>query len=206
MSECGPCLRGDHSECANEYVEPPPCDCTHTSKPIEYMAVGTIGEALNLEPQLPDSTVRTRRLKTDDAVTDQQSTGRKRAAQLYPLKDENGRPLPCDYANKPAPTLPDYMEVQIDGCGIRKGTLAGKAQARHHHNYNTLDNERANVALLCHSCHNLLHAKNDPFKATIYEKIYGFKPAEDDLKHANKALKSGIVGKGKIANKEEFNL
>jgi hypothetical protein len=97
------------------------------------------------------------------------------------------------------------MEVQIDGCGIRPGTLASHAQARHHHDYNTLNNERENVALLCHSCHNLLHAKNDNFKDVIYERIYGFRPATDDLKHANKALRSGVVAGGQIKDKDEDN-
>jgi hypothetical protein len=179
------------------------CDCDHTiTLEAAQFAVGTIASALNLEPEVPDSTRRTRKLKNDDAVTDQQSTGRKRAAALYPLKDENGNRIPCDYANKPAPTLPTYMEVQIDGCGIRQGTLATHAQARHHNDYNTLNNERGNVALLCNSCHNLLHAKNDPFKDAIYERIYGFRPATANLKHANKALKSGVVSGGTITQKE----
>ena len=202
MNKCGPCLAGNCADCANEWVDFQLCNCTHAEQPTPTRPVGTIGAALGLEPEEPDSR-RTRRLKSDDAVTDQQSTGRKRAAAMYPLKDENGNRIPCDYANKPAPTLPTYMEVQIDGCGIRQGTLASHAQARHHHDYNTLNNERENVALLCHSCHNLLHAKNDPFKDQIYERIYGFRPATDDLKHANKALRSGVVGVGVIDGKDD---
>lgn len=201
---CWSCRRGQHNGCA-ALITDTVCDCTHDNI-VQAPPVGTIGNALNLDTEEPDTRKITRRLKNDDAVTDQQSTGRKRAAALYPLKDANGNSLPCDYANLPAPTLPNYMEVQIDGCGIRKGTVAGKAQARHHHDYNTLNNERSNVALLCHSCHNLLHAKNDEYKDAIYERIYGFKPAVEDLKHANKALKSGIVGGGQIKAKDEFNL
>jgi hypothetical protein len=160
---------------------------------------------LNLESDEPDTVTRTRRYKNDDSVTDQQSTGRKRAAKLYPLTDEKGAKLPCDLAGKVA-ALPPYMEVQIDGCGVRPGTMVNPAQARHHHDYNTLNNERENVGLLCHSCHNLLHAKNDPYKDVIYQRIYGVKPAVEDLKHANKALKSGVVGGGTIKKKEEFGL
>lgn len=203
MPKCGPCLAGNCADCANEWVTDLVCNCTHEEQPTPTRPVGTIGAALGLEPEEPDSTKKTRRLKSDDAVTDQQSTGRKRAAAMYPLKDENGNRIPCDLANKPSPTLPNYMEVQIDGCGVRKGTLASHAQARHHNNYNTLDNERENVLLLCHSCHNLLHAKNDPFKDKIYERIYGFKPAVEDLKHANKALRSGVVSGGQIKDKNE---
>lgn len=202
MSECGPCLRSDHDNCVNDYVDPPPCRCTHTSVPTPTaQPLGTIGAALNLESDEPESVTRTRRLKSDDAVTDQQSTGRKRAAALYPLKDENGGRIPCDYADK-TQCLPSFMEVQIDGCGKRPGTFPKHAQARHHHDYNTLNNERSNVALLCHDCHNLLHAKNDPYKDVIYERVYGFRPKTDDLKHANKALRSGVVSGGQIADKE----
>jgi hypothetical protein len=171
-------------------------------------AIEDYATGLNLEPEEYDSSTTvtpTRRLKSDDAVTDQQSTGRKRAAKMYPLKDANGNKLPCDFAKK-KDALPKYMEVQIDGCGVRPGTMPNPAQARHHHDYNTLNNERENVGLLCHSCHNLLHARNDPFKDVIYERIYGIRPATTDLKHANKALKSGVVGGGQIQGKEEFGL
>ena len=205
MSEttCWPCRRGQHAGCTANVIDFD-CVCDHVTRqaPVEQ---GEIANALNLEPQEPDSSTRTRRYKNDDAVTDQQSTGRKRAAKLYPLKDEHGNKLPCDLAGKSA-GLPTYMEVQIDGCGIRPGTMPNPAQSRHHNDYNTLNNERSNVALLCHACHNLLHSRNDPFKDVIYERIYGFKPAVDDLRHANKALKSGIVSGGAIKAKEEFNL
>lgn len=217
MSEttCWPCRRGQHKGCAGELTDAFICQCDHVNAAPPPVPVGTFGDALgldsaesnalNLESDGYDSSKRTRRLKNDDAVTDQQSTGRKRAAKMYPLKDEHGNPLPCDFANKPQ-CLPKFMEVQIDGCGVRPGTLSGKAQARHHHDYNTLNNERSNVGLLCTSCHNLLHARNDPYKDVIYERIYGFKPATEDLKHANKALKSGVVGGGVIKKKEEFEL
>jgi hypothetical protein len=201
--KCGPCLVGKHLSCAQIDADFPICECTHdTTSDTPARPVGTIGAALNLGEDEPETTTRTRRLKNDDAVTDQQSTGRKRAAKAFPLKDAEGNRIPCDYANMPAPTLPNYMEVQIDGCGVRPGTLPSHAQSRHHHDYNTLNNERANVALLCHSCHNLLHARNDPYKDVIYERIYGFKPATSDLKHANKALRSGVVAGGKIEDQD----
>lgn len=200
---CWPCRRGQHDGCVYILTDVE-CDCTHIgmSTPVEDPAPG-----LNLEPQ--EYTTRTitreRRQKNDDAVTDQQSTGRKRAAKMYPLIDDKGNKLPCDFANKKN-ALPKFMEVQIDGCGVREGTMPNPAQARHHHDYNTLNNERENVGLLCHSCHNLLHSKNDPYKDVIYERIYGIRPAVEDLKHANKALKSGIISGGTIQGKEAFGL
>jgi len=177
---------------------------------VDYAApVSAIGAAVADTPSLSESEEEEtgiqfkRRLKDETSVTDPQSTGRKRAAVLYPLKDENGNPLPCDLAGKAAPTLPGFYRVQIDGCGIRKGTLEAKAQSRHHWSYNTLDNERSNIGLLCHSCHNLIHARNDPYKAEIYETLYGFKPSVDDLKWANKSLKSGVVGGRHKQSKED---
>jgi hypothetical protein len=65
-----------------------------------------------------------------------------------------------------------------------------------------LDNERSNIGLLCHSCHNLIHARNDEFKADIYETLYGFKPELENLQWSNKALKSGVVGGGQVSDKE----
>ncbi len=193
MSDCWPCRRNQHNACAAQYTDSISCNCDHNS--TVDRPVGAIGNALNLDTTEPDSsetvTVKnTRRNKNDDAVTDQQSTGRKRAAKMYPLSDENGKKLPCDFAGKKA-VLPSFMEVQIDGCGVRAGTMPNNAQARHHHDYNTLNNERSNVGLLCVPCHNLLHAKNDPYKDKIYERILGFKPKTEDLVHANKALISG---------------
>jgi len=200
---CWPCRRGQHNGCAGFVTLHLQCDCTHdTVAPVPNSA---IGDSLGLEPTEPDSRTVTRRYKDDQSVTDPQSTGRKRAASLYPLIDGNGNRLPCDLAGK-KDALPNFMKVQIDGCGVRQGTLPGKAQSRHHHDYNVMNNDRDNIGLLCHSCHNLIHAKNDPHKAEIYQTVYGFLPDTQDLKHANKALKSGVVGGGVIQSKEEVGI
>ena len=134
----------------------------------------------------------TRRQKDDSAVRDQQSTGRKRAAKLYPL-DRN---KPCEWANNPAA---GGGFAPIQGCGIRPATMVGRQQARHHGpDQNTLNNEPGNVHRICHSCHNTWHAANDKFKDQMYEKLYGVKPSMADLSHASKALKSGKISGGKI--------
>jgi hypothetical protein len=87
--------------------------------------------------------------KDDSALRDQQSTGRKRAAKMYPL-DET---VLCEWASK-------------KNCGGGKfpivGCLANLQQARHHGpSKNTLDNEKGNVHRICHSCHNRWHTLND---------------------------------------------
>jgi hypothetical protein len=87
--------------------------------------------------------------KDDSALKDQQSTGRKRAAKMYPL-DETAL---CEWASK-------------KNCGGGKfpivGCLANLQQARHHGpDKNTLNNEKGNVHRVCHSCHNRWHTLND---------------------------------------------
>lgn len=91
-----------------------------------------------------------RRTKRDASLKDQQSTGRKRAARLYPLNREQ----PCEWRGK----------VRMGG-GDRPilGCLNGYQQARHHGpDKNTLNNEAGNVHRICHECHNRWHAANDP--------------------------------------------
>lgn len=86
--------------------------------------------------------------KPEAALKDQQSTGRKRAAEMYPLY----RDLDCEWKGR-------------KNCGGGKsivGCLEGKQQARHHGpDKNTLNNDVGNVHRICHSCHNNWHALND---------------------------------------------
>jgi len=149
MNLCGPCIRSLHEACRGE----PYCECTH--------AVVTPIEVVNAEDADSDeageipaqSTTRVRRTKPDAALTDQQSTGRKRAAKKYPL-DRNA---PCEWLGKKSMgggTRP------IDGCPVADNCTQ---QARHHGpDKNTLNNEEGNVHRIGHICHNRWHAANDP--------------------------------------------
>lgn len=87
--------------------------------------------------------------KPESALRDQQSTGRKRAAEMYPLY----RDLDCEWMGR-------------KNCGGGKsivGCMEGKQQARHHGpDKNTLNNDVGNVHRICHSCHANWHAANDP--------------------------------------------
>lgn len=92
----------------------------------------------------------TRAGKRDSALKDQQSTGRKRAARMYPL-DRNG---PCEWQGKA-------------NCGGGKypilGCSGGTQQARHHGpDKSVSNNEEGNVHRICHNCHYRWHAANDP--------------------------------------------
>lgn len=94
--------------------------------------------------------------KTPDAITDVQSTGRKRAATLYPFTDG---------------MLCEWRELKYAGGGVTPiiGCMGNPATDRHHGpDKNTLNNKRTNVHLICSPCHNLWHARND--------KYYGDRP------------------------------
>lgn len=90
-----------------------------------------------------------RTYKDESTLVDQQSTGRKRAAKMYPL-DETAL---CEWAMK---KNAGGGKFPITGC------LNGLQQARHHGpSKNTLDNYKGNVHRICHQCHNRWHTLND---------------------------------------------
>lgn len=90
-----------------------------------------------------------RTYKREGTLKDQQSTGRKRAAKLYPLDFE----APCEWQGLAKAGGGKYPIV---------GCESGTQQARHHGpDKNTLNNDEGNVHRICHKCHNRWHTKND---------------------------------------------
>lgn len=86
---------------------------------------------------------------TYDNLKDPKSTGRKRAAKLYPLEQE----APCEWQGRA-------------NCGGGRrpiiGCLSGKQEARHHGPVkNTTRNHEGNVHRICTRCHNHWHELND---------------------------------------------
>lgn len=91
-----------------------------------------------------------RTLKADEDVRDPTSTGRKRAAQLKPIREGDI----CEWAGL---KYAGGGAVPIVGCNGRP------AKARHHGpDKSTLNNEEGNLHVICVHCHNRWHAKNDP--------------------------------------------
>lgn len=93
--------------------------------------------------------VHSKTYKRDKTLKDQQSTGRKRAARLYPL-DRDGD---CE-----------WLGLKFAGGGSHPiiGCNSGKQQSRHHGpDKNTLNNDEGNVHRICHKCHNRWHTRND---------------------------------------------
>jgi len=146
MASCFPCIRGLHGAC-----KVTDCDCSHNEA-----AEPTVISSEPEDEEHTETVGRTRRNKPDSAVTDQQSTGRKRAAKLYPL-DHEAR---CEWADA-SPTNPKGGGTKpiTVGCSDSNATQ----QARHHGpDKNTLNNEPGNVHRICHWHHNNWHAANDP--------------------------------------------
>lgn len=85
-----------------------------------------------------------------DATTsiDPKSTGRKRAAKLYPI--HNG--MPCEWRGL----------AKAGGADSIVGCVDGVATHRHHGpNKDTLCNDKGNVHRICTKCHNRWHTRND---------------------------------------------
>lgn len=85
---------------------------------------------------------------TADSI-DPKSTGRKRAAKLYPIT--NG--MSCEWQGL----------AKAGGNNPIVGCVNGVATHRHHGpNKDTLHNEEGNVHRICTKCHNRWHTRNDP--------------------------------------------
>jgi len=143
---CIACGSGLHFECAS--LEDP-CCCNNTS-PVDAI----------LDEE--DDREHSRRWARDSSLKDQQSTGRKRAAKLYPLDKES----PCEWQGL---RFAGGGYVPIVGC------ITGRQQARHHGpDKNTLNNEGGNVHRICHVCHNRWHAANDSeYQSRVHESGFG---------------------------------
>lgn len=142
---CIYCGRGFHEECTTE------CKTCHPVEPSTTLNPAVIaGESKPLG----------RPIKNASEILDKHSTGRKRAAQLYPLYEDK----PCEWRGK-------------DNCGGGLFPIAGcedgLQQARHHGPVKeTLENSPGNVWRICDSCHNRWHARNDDhYKEEVYAKL-----------------------------------
>lgn len=164
---CVACLQGDQHECRSEGNCDNDSDINSGEEydiriPSSLDGVGSsrdsVGqgnqESSNSAPSDEagddESSQEFRTYKDDSALRDQQSTGRKRAAKMYPLDPE----ADCEWCMQKNCGGGDFPIV---------GCLSGKQEARHHGpDKNTLNNEKGNVHRICHFCHNRWHTLNDP--------------------------------------------
>lgn len=128
---CLACGRKFHDECENGDCE----NCHSNDNLVRTFNVSGIGRGGSTQ-------------KSDSEVTDVLSTGRKRAAELYPIN----KMLPCEWRG-------------LKNCGGGIGIIGcenGFQQDRHHGPIkNTLRNESGNVHRICKKCHKRWHFIND---------------------------------------------
>lgn len=148
---CSPCLKGMHSACDG----PKRCGCSHDNRGAVVEATPAVipledvEEEENWRKASGRSGNGRRRGKRDAALKDQQSTGRKRAARLYPLD----RDAHCEwrgFANCGGGITP------ILGC-----TIGFQTDRHHGPDKAVTNNEDGNVHRICSWCHHEWHAKNN---------------------------------------------
>lgn len=152
FSICFSCSRNLCFECAND-----PCCCKAgrsgktSDKAISFTTKSTTDQVTVVKPEESKERMagKGRPRLSDDEVTDPLSTGRKRAAKLFPLEFS----LPCEWRNK-------------KNCGGGQnpiiGCLSGFQKQRHHGpDKDPRNNSENNVHRICNECHNHWHNLND---------------------------------------------
>jgi hypothetical protein len=144
ITPCLACANGYYTECLHPLDDDIPC-----------------GLVLSVEITLKenDTSAKLRGGQVKDAadITDVQSTGRKRAADMYPISEG----MNCE-----------WQGLAFAGGGVVTsiGCINNLATAIHHGpDKNTLNNNPENVHRICAKCHNWWHAQNDEF--------YGSRPS-----------------------------
>lgn len=138
MTSCLPCAADIHNECATptyEFIDSIPiyyCCCPDTPSSLTIERIGRAG-------------------KDSEDMKDVISTGRKRAAELFPIKEG----MSCEWKGL---SRAGGGAIPITGC------LNGVATDRHHGpDKSTLNNSEGNVHRICANCHNRWHTRNDQF-------------------------------------------
>ena len=156
LKVCLPCSNGFYMECTQPVDDDLPC-----------------GLVLSVEITLKenDTTAKLRGGQIKDAIdiTDVQSTGRKRAAQLYPITEG----MSCE-----------WQGLGRAGGGVVSslGCYEGLASNIHHGpDKNTLNNKQNNVHRICAKCHNWWHAQNDMFYGDRPDGTEPFIPLGDSV-------------------------
>lgn len=147
------CVVGIHEEC-NDYIPHPELGergiytcCCHNTVEITPSEVSHEGER--------------GWYKENGEVRDVLSTGRKRAAELYPIHDG----MVCEWSGL---RYAGGGVIPIIGCRgttliAEKGNGANTGHIHHGPDKNTLNNEEGNCHRVCTTCHNRWHTLNDPY-------------------------------------------
>lgn len=137
IAVCLACQNGYYLECTQPVDGTIPC--------------GTVVKTVITVDDTTEIKLRGGQIKTPEDITDVQSTGRKRAALMYPIEEGEK----CE-----------WQSLLQAGGGVKPiiGCYENHAVAIHHGpDKNTLNNKRSNVHKICAYCHNYWHAVNDEF-------------------------------------------
>lgn len=149
---CWPCVVGIHEECLTPDIVPEEDDlggnwiqcCCHRHKDDDAAAFAKgVGRPV-LEPK---------------DITDITSTGRKRAAMLYPILEG----MLCEWAGLRYAGGGVKPIIGCAGNRIYSGKGSDKGDRHHGPDKNVIDNEPGNVHRICSPCHNRWHALNNEF-------------------------------------------
>lgn len=127
------------------------------------------------------SSVRGGPTKEDDEVTDVESTGRKRAANAYPIE--------------PGKTVCEWKGLKFAGGGVNPiiGCHNNLATDRHHGpDKSTLNNSEGNVHRICATDHNRWHTKNDDYYGDRPPNGQPFLPREGTYKEHDSETKATL--------------
>jgi hypothetical protein len=163
---CQRCIIGWHHECFS------PVELGELNAGVMScccFAVSGVGQEIPTSTPAFDLVVDTSkapRLK-EEGFRDQTSTGRKRAAVLYPIPPEG---MLCEWAGLssagggPVPIV-GCRNTRIVPSKKKEAVPDGCAPGAIHHgpDKSTINNEPWNVSRICTFCHNRWHALNDPF-------------------------------------------
>lgn len=162
---CFSCRSGFHNEChAAWYDLATDCCC---GGEIVFTASGDIkstGDVIEGDKDSGYIDDGYEAYKDIEKYKDPLSTGRKRAAQMYPI--EVG--MVCEWAN-----------LKFAGGGVVPivGCIGRAATDRHHGpDKNTMNNAPGNVHRICSFCHNTWHGVNDPFYGPRPDQTLPFVP------------------------------
>lgn len=171
---CFGCRTGFHNECAFAWTDDLLGDCCCGGE-VKFTVSGEVKDSGS------DETVAGKEVDNgyiDDGYEsaksladykDPISTGRKRAAEMYPITTG----MVCEWAG-----------LKRAGGGVTPiiGCVGRPASDRHHGpDKNTMNNMQGNLHRICDHCHNTWHALNDP--------AYGERP-----EHTQPFIPNGIVG------------
>ena len=137
---CFSCARMFHDECIDMHEGTCCCSSTNSITPTPIASAPTYqGKSVTGTWQ-----------KDEANLVDPKSTGRKRAAILFPLDKE---------------AMCEWSSLKFAGGGFVPiiGCIGNKQTHRHHGpDKDTINNNSGNVHRICVHCHNRWHASNDP--------------------------------------------